>query len=168
MLLVSACLLGVRCRANGRDNFDYEVARLARKWRFYPICPEIFAGMGTPRSPAEIQSGDGFDVLDYRAKVIGADEVDYSRFFLAGAEEVYRLACLFGTYGAVLRDNSPSCGVRQLYASKFQGGFRPGYGVTAALLSRKGFRLWRQSELPTEAELNLIREVENGETKEAY
>ena len=33
-----------------------------------PICPEILGGLSTPRNPAEIVGGDGFDVLETEPK----------------------------------------------------------------------------------------------------
>ncbi|MGX8004274.1 DUF523 domain-containing protein [Staphylococcus hominis] len=44
-----------------------------------PICPEILGGLSTPRNPAEIVGGDGFDVLENRAKIIDSQGNDVTK-----------------------------------------------------------------------------------------
>ncbi len=69
-VLVSACLLGVKCRYDGNHALCPEV--LDDLWRneFIPICPEQLGGLATPRSPAIMEGGDGRNVLEGRAKVL--------------------------------------------------------------------------------------------------
>ena len=66
-LLVSACLLGCPCRYDGCSKPCDAVIALRDRHILIPFCPEIYGGLPTPRTPAEIQSGrvvtkDGRDV----------------------------------------------------------------------------------------------------------
>ena len=55
MKLCSACLLGIKCRYDGKDNLNERVIELAKKEKLIPVCPEQLGGLPTPREPAEIQ-----------------------------------------------------------------------------------------------------------------
>ena len=56
-ILVSACLLGENCKYNGGNNYNSAVAEFVRDKEVLPICPEMLAGMGCPRTPIEIVDG---------------------------------------------------------------------------------------------------------------
>ena len=56
-LLVSACLLGCPCRYDGRSRPCDAVLALREKHILIPFCPEIYGGLPTPRTPAEIRDG---------------------------------------------------------------------------------------------------------------
>ena len=53
-LLISACLLGVSCRYDGKSKPLPEAEKLFEKYELIPVCAEIFGGLPTPRVPAEI------------------------------------------------------------------------------------------------------------------
>ncbi|RUM90090.1 MAG: DUF523 domain-containing protein [Thermodesulfatator sp.] len=128
MILVSSCLLGVRCRYDGSSRpvpALWDV--LGQGKSVVPVCPEQLGGLPTPRPPVFILGGDGFDVLAARAKVVRKiDRQDVTDFFLSGAEECLKLVRLLGIRRAVLKSKSPSCGLS-----------RPS-GVTAAALILEG------------------------------
>ena len=68
-LLVSACLLGVACRYDGRSRLHPLAQELCRRHEVIPVCGEIFGGLPTPRLPSERREGgvfasDGGDVTD--------------------------------------------------------------------------------------------------------
>lgn len=109
--LVSACLLGLPCRYDGGSCPVPALQRLAALGQAIPICPEVVGGLPTPRPPAEIQGGDGGDVLDGQARVVREDGTDVSGEFVAGARAALHLARRCGVTRAVLKANSPSCGV---------------------------------------------------------
>ncbi len=140
-LLVSACLVGIPCRYDGGSWPIPRLQALAAKGRVLPLCPEVLGGLPTPRPPAEIQGGDGDDVLEGRARVVNVEGRDVTAEFLAGAREALRLARRWGIKRAVLKSCSPSCGVGKIYDGSFSGRLRDGYGVTAALLRREGIAL---------------------------
>ena len=52
-LLVSACLLGVACRYDGRSKLHPLAQELCRRHEVIPVCGEIFGGLPTPRLPSE-------------------------------------------------------------------------------------------------------------------
>lgn len=51
-LLISACLLGVRCRYDGGSKPQPGVEELAGRYRLIPVCPEQLGGLPTPGLPA--------------------------------------------------------------------------------------------------------------------
>ena len=52
-LLISACLLGIRCRYDGAGKYDENIEKLKAKYHLIPVCPEIYGGLPTPREPSE-------------------------------------------------------------------------------------------------------------------
>ena len=53
-ILVSACLLGIDCKYNAKNNKNEQVLKLLKDHDLVPVCPEIMGGLPTPRIPAEI------------------------------------------------------------------------------------------------------------------
>ena len=74
VVLVSACLLGVRCRYDGHDKRDdAAVARAAGgDAEILPVCPEVLARLGVPR-PAITLSADGKQATDARGRDVTAE-----------------------------------------------------------------------------------------------
>lgn len=140
-VLVSGCLLGINCRYDARPLVEPdELRELVRAGRAVPFCPEQAGGLPTPREAASIEPGKtGEDVLDGRARVIGASGRDVTGEFLRGAREALRLAELYGIRKAFLKSRSPSCGVGEL--RRLDGALEAGDGVTAALLRRHGIEV---------------------------
>ena len=136
-LLISACLLGVSCRYDGKSKPVTEAAKLMNKYELIPVCAEIFGGLTTPRIPAEV-CGD---------KVITKDGRDVTEEYLRGANEVLRLAKLFGCKKALLKEKSPSCGSGTIYSGNFDGSLISGFGKTAALLIENKIEVFGESEI---------------------
>jgi len=135
MVIVSACLLGVECRYDGRSKPNSDlIARLAGEG-IVPVCPEQWGGLPTPRSPAQIVGGSGEDVLDGKAKVINRDGVDVTANYVRGAEQVLKLAQKLGITEAYLKSKSPACGFGHIRKGEE---LVEGNGVCAALLARNG------------------------------
>ena len=154
-ILVSACLLGQPVRYDGRANElrDDLLARWKAEGRLVPICPEISAGFGTPRPPAEIAAGsDGREVLSGRARVFEATGADVTGPFLEGARRALETAERNGCRFALLTDGSPSCGSTFIHAGGFDGRSKPGLGVVAALLSAKGVAVFAETQIAELAE----------------
>lgn len=141
MILVSACFAGIKVKYNGKDNLDERLKKLVDEKRAVPVCPEVLGGLSTPREPAEINGGDGFDVLDGKAKVVTKSGKDVTEAFLKGANETLKIAKEVGATIVVLKENSPSCGSNMIYNGTFQGEKIKGNGVTSALLIRNGFQV---------------------------
>lgn len=148
MILVSACLAGERCRYDGGGFEGYpQLARMIAEGRAVPICPEVLGGLPTPRPPAEIQGGDGRDVLAGTARIRRSDGTDVTAAFRAGAEAALAIAREHGATAAVLKARSPSCGIKQIYDGSFAGRCVSGMGLTAALLDQAGLRLYDEADL---------------------
>lgn len=141
MILVSACLAGIKCRYDGCSNLLEKAAELLKSGEALPVCPEQLGGAATPRPPAEIRGGTGADVLDGRCLVADRYGEDVTGHFTAGACEVLRIAKLIGAKKALLKARSPSCGCGRIYDGTFTGKTREGNGVTAELLLRNGIEV---------------------------
>lgn len=135
---VSACLAGVRCRYHGGSSDNEGIRTLVEGGGAVPVCPEELGGLGTPRPRAQIVGGDGFDVLDGRAKVIDEHGRDVTVYFLRGAEAALQVAFASGAKKAVFKEKSPSCGSTVTYQN---GRLVKGLGVTAAFLRRHGIEV---------------------------
>ena len=137
-LIVSACLVGLDTRHDGRSSLCKAVLGLLKGHAFIPVCPEQLGGLPTPRPRAEIRECDGFEVMARGSSVIDENGGDVTGNFLKGASEVLRVARLAGATTALLKENSPSCGVSTI---KRKGRTVKGPGVTAALLMKEGLRV---------------------------
>ena len=138
MKAISACLLGVACRYDGRPLDPALQVASPSDAAWVPLCPEQLGGLATPRIPAQITGGSGEDVLVGRARVINEEGEDVTEAFLRGAHEALALCRRLGVTEVHLKARSPSCGAGQIYRGR---ALVPGQGVAAALLAREGLRL---------------------------
>lgn len=136
-ILVSACLLGVACRYDGKRKPNEAVIALKEKYNLIPVCPEIMGGLPTPRLPSEIRG----------ETVIMENGEDVTDKYSKGAEETLRLARLFGCGKAVLKEKSPSCGSGRIYDGTFSKTLTEGNGVTAEMLLANGIRVAGETEI---------------------
>lgn len=150
--LVSRCLLGEPCRYDGRAKGNERVLTLVAegKLRVVPICPECEGGLPTPRTPSEIQGGDGADVLRGKARVLSVDGEDRTEAFVQGARLAEETARREGAEGALLKAKSPSCGISRIYDGGFTGTLREGDGVAAAALRAAGLTIHSETDFPEE------------------
>lgn len=146
MNLISACLCGYNCKYNGENNFYPVFKELLEKGYFFPVCPEEFGGLPTPRPQAEIKGGTGTDVLKGQAKVVNKRGEDVSDFFIKGAYLTLEKALEKGAVYAILKSRSPSCGSGKIYDGSFNSVLRDGDGVTAALLKQHGIKVITEEE----------------------
>ena len=127
-ILVSACLLGVKCRYDG-TGVDIEGLREAfPNDNLIAVCPEVIGGLSTPRTPAE-RIGD---------KIITKTGEDVTKAYMQGANEVLKLAKDKNCSLAILKERSPSCGCGKIYDGTFTGKLIEGNGVTTELLLENG------------------------------
>ena len=140
-MLISACLLGIKCRYDGTDSLNTELLELdsGDESRFIPVCPEQLGGLSTPREACEIENGSGSDVLDGNSKVKGRRSgADFTENFIRGAEQTLKLAQFMGCKIALFKCHSPSCGKVHI---KRKGKTVKGDGVTTALLLRNNIEV---------------------------
>lgn len=134
-ILVSACLLGVSCRYDGKSKPNENVIALKDRYNIIPVCPEIMGGLPTPRTASEIQG----------CQVVMGDGTNVTKEYRKGAEEVLRLCRLFGCKRAVLKEKSPSCGCGKVYDGTFSGKLIDGNGITAKLLMENGIEVFGET-----------------------
>lgn len=145
MILVSACLVGRRCRYDG-GGFDQfpALSRMVEEGQAIALCPEELGGLPTPRPPAELMGGDGMAALSGQARIATQDGTDVTESFLRGAAAAAELAKSHGATAAVLKARSPSCGAQTIYDGTFSGRLVPGMGVTAARLKNMGLEVYSE------------------------
>ncbi|MHC4222631.1 MAG: 2-thiouracil desulfurase family protein [Planctomycetota bacterium] len=137
-ILVSACLGGRACRHDGGTRPHPALLDSLRREGVEAVlfCPEEAAGLGTPRSEAHLEGGDGDAVAEGRAKVVRKEDgADLTESFLDGARQAVERALEAGCTVAYLKERSPSCGCGLVHTTN---GVIEGCGVTAALLRRAG------------------------------
>lgn len=148
MILVSACLLGSNVKYNGGNNDNQAVINFLKDKEYLPICPESAGGLTIPRLPSEIQGGSGAEVLAGNAAVISKEGIPVTEAFLKGAKSLESLLKKYDVTMAILKENSPSCGVTAIYDGSFSKKKIPGMGVAAALLHAHGIPVYSEKNLP--------------------
>jgi len=135
--LVSACLLGLKCRYDNKSKPDEKICQLAKEEILIPVCPEQLGGRPTPRNPVEIKNG----------RVVESDGTDHTEAFEKGAQEVLKLAKLFNCNEAILKSKSPSCGYGKVYDGTFSKTLNDGNGITADLLLKNNINIKTENDI---------------------
>lgn len=133
MIIVSACLAGEKCRYDACDKLREDIAQLVADGKAIAVCPEQLGGLPTPRPPAE-QIGN---------QVLTKDQVDLTQAYQRGAEMALKEAMQKSIAEgkpiekAILKSNSPMCGVGKIYDGSFSGTKKDGDGIFTKLLKEK-------------------------------
>ena len=122
MKLCSACLLGIKCRYDGKAKSDKGIVILSKKERLIPACPEQLGGLPTPREMS-VRRGK---------KVISQSGKDVTANFEKGARKALEIAKKLGIKEAILKERSASCGSD---------------GVTTELLRKNGIKVISEEEI---------------------
>lgn len=160
-VLISACLTGRQVRFDGRgkalpglhgDGRTHTAGAIVSGWhaegRIVAYCPEVGGGLPVPRPPAEIEAGAAArDVLRGTARIRTPTGVDVTEQYLAGAHAALATARSVEVRLAVLKESSPSCGLRQVYDGTFSGAVVSGTGVTGQLLVDHGITVFSENEV---------------------
>ncbi|MBQ0078329.1 MAG: DUF523 domain-containing protein [Eubacterium sp.] len=139
-ILVSECLHGGRIvRYDGKEKVETNPIFVGWKeeGRLITVCPEVFGGLPTPRVDSQ-RLGD---------KVVSRDGRDVTGEYTTGALEALRLAKEHDIAFAIMKEKSPSCGVKLIYDGTFSGNKVPGMGITTQLLREAGFKVFSEEEL---------------------
>lgn len=164
VVLLSACLGGVGCGVDGSTNGDHASLRswLVRpEVRLLKFCPEDFS-FGTPRMTPDSHDGNGFDVLDGRARSLAEDGTDWTEGMVRGAYAMRDLALREKVELAILMDISGACGSTVTYlGSRFSENkrYQQGPGVAAAALIRAGIPVISQRD---DRSLRMLRDLLDG------
>ncbi len=134
MIVCSACLVGMACKYNGKNNnVDERVVQLVKEGKAVPVCPEMLGGLEVPRIPSEIK-GD---------KVIMADGKDVTEAFEKGAQMALAITKAIKADTAILMPRSPSCGSDYIYDGQFCRRLIKGDGVFVRLLKNEGIKVYQ-------------------------
>ncbi len=136
-ILVSACLLGMFCRYDGKCKTNEKVIALSEKYDLITVCPESDGGLPTPRIPSErvgelVLMRDGRDVTE-----------NYKNGALLACKK-----CRDNSIDtAILKARSPSCGKGKIYDGTFSGKLTDRNGVAAEMLMDIGVRVLTEEEI---------------------
>ena len=130
-VLVSACIMGVNGKCNGKNNENITAINFLKDKEVISICPEVLAGMKIPRSCAEIVNGrvvdeNGNDVSSEYDKAV---QIALSKIQNENIDLV------------ILQSRSPTCGVNQIYDGSFTGKLISGMGLFAKELKQRGYKV---------------------------
>ena len=137
-ILVSACLLGDKCKYNGGNNRNERILRYVEGHEVIRVCPEMLGGLSCPRKPVE-WVGD---------RVLTKDGDDCTEAFRLGVQKALALIADKHIDLAILQSRSPTCGVKQIYDGTFSGTRIPGQGALARALREQGILLMDAEDVP--------------------
>ena len=126
-IAISACLLGYAVRYDGaHQRNEIIIQQLGEHFNIIPVCPEVEIGLSVPREKIELhQRGMKIHLLSSRQPVIDLTEqmIEYASIFLKNHQ----------ISGVILKDKSPSCGVKNCKQYDEAGDMqRKGTGIFAA------------------------------------
>ena len=156
-ILISGCMFGWKVAVDGTT---YGLDQIRPAWlesdlvELVPFCPEDHS-LGTPRAMPDLHDGDGYDVLDGKARVLDPDRHDLTEKMVAGARAMAERAAEKKVDFAFLADRSGACGSQVISVGcRFEEPieYRKGVGVAAAMLLRQGVpvlshRDWKTLEI---------------------
>lgn len=143
MYIVSACLIGEKCKYNGGDNFSESVIAFLKDKKYVMICPEVLGELSVPRHPAEIFGDAVIDVEgnDVTSYFVRGTLLSLARAVAAAEKENDDIE------GAVLKANSPSCGSGSIYDGTFSGNLISGDGIFAGQLKKKNIKVMTEKDI---------------------
>jgi len=150
-ILMSACLSGIACGWDGTATGEYPSALKFLQYdtvKIVRFCPEEFS-YGAPREMSDIHGGDGFDVLDGKAKVLSETGKDWTEGMIIASEKMLEIAKKEDIEIALLMDISATCGSQVIYdGNRFSENkvYQIGAGVATAQLMRNGFKVISQRD----------------------
>ncbi len=103
---VSRCLLGDAVRYDGQSKpSSIIIEKLARQFELIPICPEVEAGLTTPRPPVQLSGSIE------QPRLIGRDDpsIDITELMLDYCHN--KIPKLEDLDGFIFKSRSPSCGL---------------------------------------------------------
>jgi uncharacterized protein YbbK (DUF523 family) len=146
-VLVSACLAGINCRFDGKNELNKKIRDLVERGKAICVCPEELGGLPTPRTRSEIKNATGSDVLSGKAQVINREGKDITENFTSGAGRVLEIAKKYKIKKAIFKSKSPACGKGKIYDGSFSGRLKEGDGVTTALLLKNNIKVVTEEDI---------------------
>ena len=102
---VSQCLLGDAVRYDGQSKPCAEVRKLGALFELIPICPEVEAGLTTPRPPVQLTGNIE------QPRLVGRDDPNIDITDLMHDYCLKKIPDLNELDGIILKSRSPSCGL---------------------------------------------------------
>jgi uncharacterized protein YbgA (DUF1722 family)/uncharacterized protein YbbK (DUF523 family) len=146
---ISQCLLGDEVRYDGGHKRDtFLVSTFGRFVEWVPVCPEVEAGMGTPREAIQlVAAADGVPSGSERVRLLGVkSRTDWTERMASFSEQRVRALTALELSGYVLKKDSPSCGMERVRVRDGEMAVRRGRGLFAEAL------IGRWPNLPIEEE----------------
>ena len=143
---VSRCLLGENVRYDGMNKYEPEViTRLKEKFEIVGICPEVEAGMSTPRPPARVEG----NVFTPRFVFIESGE-DATFQLMNFSVERLKYFKTEPVYGYFFKKGSPSCDVNGMNLYSREG---ETVSMTKGLFARSFTEMFPSAPVADEADL---------------
>lgn len=152
-ILISACLVGDKTRYDGKGCYNPLIKKLLEYYELVPFCPEMEGGLKSPRKKSERR----------RNEVKNEELKDVTAQFDEGAHRALSLCQYLNIKLAILKEESPSCGVHTIYNGYFQNRKIPGKGWTTELLEANGIKCISDNEIE---DLLKIKEAEKERQEE--
>ncbi len=136
-ILISACLIGDNTKYDGSNNLFSRYKELLEKYELVPFCGEVEGGLTIPRKPAEI----------VKDRVINTKNKDVTQYYLQGAQKAYAICKYLNIKIAILKENSPMCGVKNVYDGTFTHKKISGQGILTQHLIKHGIKVYSEEEI---------------------
>lgn len=128
---ISSCLLGEEVRFDGgHKKNSYITGVLTQYFSFVPFCPEVEAGLGTPREPIRLVREDN----DIKCIGVKTPEWDVTEQLISVAE--LKRDWQHALCGYILKKDSPSCGMERVKVYSKGATNRIGVGLYAQGLTK--------------------------------
>lgn len=137
---ISACMYGCHYRYNnkGWEQLDF-IGRDRGEFIWYPVCPEVNAGLGVPREAIRITGENGSSVWEGHGKIMSSSGKDLSKKLMDSCDWCLKSLKDAGVQVFIYTEGSPSCGVYRTTLKNKRLGKPP--GLFGDLLLREGFFL---------------------------
>jgi uncharacterized protein YbbK (DUF523 family) len=135
---ISRCLLGDEVRYDGGHKRDaLLIATLGSFVEWVPVCPEVEAGMSTPREPIHlVADAEGVRASAARVRLLGiGSRTDWTETMTTFATMRVRALVEQHLDGYVLKADSPSCGLERVAVHRRDGVDAIGRGLFAEALA---------------------------------
>lgn len=140
-ILVSACLLGINCKYDGKNNYRDKLAlKLLNSYLIFPICPE-FALFGTPRPKIWYieDKNSKFVLNNKKIRIVSEKGEDLTKLLFEYCYKLSEFVKKLGIKKAVLKERSPSCGVKYIYFNHNK--LKKGSGLFTYMLKKQKIKV---------------------------
>lgn len=111
-----------------------------------PVCPEVEGGLPVPRKPIELRIS-AEKVWAEKRGILTKDGMDLTLFLLNGINSIMQKLDQYIIEYAILKENSPSCGVNQIYNGTFSNKKIQGKGVFTHILQNKNIKVFNEYQV---------------------